>query len=99
MEGGVLEELLNATDGDGEGARAKAERPLGLAVALFLGLVMPAALALAVVLPVLIILPTHAANEKLGSFNEVKQFYLYLGISAIYGLVVGVRQLVLHLAS
>ena len=54
---------------------------------------MSATLSAVIILATVVLLPMHAANERRGGFNEVKQFYLYLGVSIIYALVVAVGNL------
>jgi hypothetical protein len=51
-----------------------------------LGALIPGVFGLGIVLPLLVALPTHAANQKLGGFNEVKLFQFYLGITGLYAI-------------
>mmetsp|Transcript_23660 Transcript_23660/g.54731 ORF Transcript_23660/g.54731 Transcript_23660/m.54731 type:complete len:102 (+) Transcript_23660:169-474(+) len=75
LDGGAVLHRLSSGE-RGESSATNLEIALGVAA--------PALLGFGVVFPLVILLPMHAANEKVGGFNEVKQFQLYLGTSAIY---------------
>lgn len=86
LDGGALSALLHPP-APPEGAVLASPSALSLVVVVG----APSVFALAIVLPLLVALPTHSANERLGGFNEVKQFQFYLGIAAIYAVVFGTR--------
>ncbi|KAG8462683.1 hypothetical protein KFE25_004659 [Diacronema lutheri] len=95
LDGGALSARLHPP-APLDAAAAAASAPSALDVCL--AALIPSALSLCVVLPVLVALPMHAANEKLGGFSEVKQFQFYLGIAAIYAVCIGTLSTVRWLA-
>lgn len=85
LDGGALSARLNPPPAP-PGAQAPAPASaLGVCVAVL----APSVLASGLVLPLLVALPMHAANERLGGFSELRQFQAYLGLAGVYAAGVG----------
>lgn len=90
LDGGALSLRLNPPDP----AKVAALPPYAHALDISLAVLIPTVLSVGLILPLLVALPMHAANEKLGGFSEVKQFQFYLGISFFYAVSIGALTIV-----